>query len=157
MNRTLTWTGRAQNIGKIHGEPNLDADSWACYIFASEQPEIKSHAAAKRALSPYESLELASAETPVTGKSPVKLTAERQPGRDVVQDRESAGINMPARSLNPQYACAGVASEQEADVPIYLSRTNWSDDHVACYPNTRHEKPHRQCNRVQGEVPRVPR
>jgi hypothetical protein len=118
MNKTLTRTGRVQNIGEVHGEPNLDADSWARYIFASEQPEIKSHAAAKRPLPPYESLELASAEIPVTGKSPVKLTAQRQPGREVVQDRESAGINMPARSLNPQYASAGVASEQEADVPI---------------------------------------
>jgi hypothetical protein len=53
MTRPWTSGGPVQYIGEIHGEPNLDTDPWARYVFASEQTEIESHAIAKRVFSPH--------------------------------------------------------------------------------------------------------
>jgi hypothetical protein len=51
--------GLVGNIGKIHGQPNLDADPWARIVFSLEQTEIEIHAIAKRVLSAHQDLELA--------------------------------------------------------------------------------------------------
>ncbi len=116
MTRTGTSDGSAPNIGKIDREPDLAADAWACNVFASEQAESKTHTVAERVLSAYHDLELASAQIPVIAKPAVKLTTQRQPGREVVQDRKAAGEHMAARGCDPQHARAGVTGEQVAYV-----------------------------------------
>src|SRR5947209_11938256 len=107
-----------QNVGEIHGEPDLAADSGARNIFAPEHAEIEGHAVAKCVLTANQSLELASAQIPVSGKPSVNLAAERQPRSEVVQDRETSRVNVATCALYAHHAGAGVASEQVAEVPI---------------------------------------
>jgi hypothetical protein len=128
VTRTGTSDGSAPNIGKIDREPDLAADAWACNVFASEQAESKTHTVAERVLSAYHDLELASAQIPVIAKPAVKLTTQRQPGREVVQDRKAAGVHMAARGCNPQHARAGITREharkrkrQRAGPPRYFA------------------------------------
>jgi hypothetical protein len=116
VTRTGTSDGSAPNIGKIDREPDLAADAWACNVFASEQADSKTHAVAERVLSADQDLELASARIPVIAKPAVTFTTQRQPGREVVQDRKAAGVHMAARGCNPQHARAGITGEQVAYV-----------------------------------------
>lgn len=68
--------GRVQNIGEIHREPYLAANPWARDVFASEHTEIQSHAVTNRVLAPYQSLQLASAQVPITRETAVHLAAQ---------------------------------------------------------------------------------
>ena len=49
-----------ENIGKIHGEPNLASNAGTRDIFASEQPEIQRQTAANGVLPAGHHLELTS-------------------------------------------------------------------------------------------------
>src|SRR5712692_1271451 len=100
VTRTGASDGSVPNIGKIDREPNLAADAWACNVFASEQTERKTQAAAERVLSANQDLELASAQIPVIGKPSVNPAAERQPGSEVVQDRETSRVDVAPCALD---------------------------------------------------------
>src|SRR6266436_2102632 len=109
--------GRMQNFWEIHRESDLAAEPGARNIFAPEHAEIESHAIANCVLTANQSLELASAQIAVFGKASVDLGAERQPGSEVVQDRETSRVNVAPCALYAHRAGAGVTSEQVAEVP----------------------------------------
>jgi len=108
-----------QKVGEIDGEPDLAAEPRARNIFAPEHAEIESHAVANCVLTANQSLELASAQIPVIGKSSIKLAAERQPGSEVVQDRETSREDVPPCALDAHRTGAGVTSEQITEVHIH--------------------------------------
>src|SRR6266481_7261739 len=101
-----------QNVGEIHRESDLAAEPGARNIFAPEHAEIESHAVANYVLTANQSLELASAQIAVIGKASVDLGAERQPGSEVVQDRETSRVNVAPGALYADRTGAGVTSEQ---------------------------------------------
>src|SRR5882724_1606794 len=107
-----------QNVGEIHGEPDLAAEPGACNIFASEHAEIERHAVANCVLTANQSLELALAQIPVIGEPTVDLAAERQPASEVMQDRETSCVNVATRALDAHRTGARVAGEQVAQVPV---------------------------------------
>jgi hypothetical protein len=118
LNRTPVGGGRMQDIGEIHGEADLAPDPRARDIFASEQTKAESQAVSDRVLAPNQDLKLALAQAPVARKTAVDLASQRQPGIDIVQEREAAGVNVAARVLSPQHASASVPGKQEPDVSI---------------------------------------
>ena len=89
-----------QNGREINGKSELGADAGAGYIFASEHAEVKSQAIANSVLAADKNLELAPAQTSVSGETSVKFGAEREPGREVMENRQTPGVDMPARTLD---------------------------------------------------------
>jgi len=98
----------AEDIGKIHGEPDLSTDPRARDILAAENTEIKANAAPNEILAAGHSLELASAESPIIRVPAVKLATECEPAREIVQQRNTSCVNMTPPGLYSQITRAGV-------------------------------------------------
>jgi hypothetical protein len=107
-----------QNGREIHGESKLGADAGTGYIFASEYAEVKSEAIANFALATDKNLELASAEIAIGGEPSVNLGAEGEPRREVVEKRETPGVDVAARALYAEGTGTGVACKQIAEIDI---------------------------------------
>src|SRR5438309_2157250 len=110
-------SGFAENIGKIHGKPDLGAERRARNILAAKDAEVKSQTRADLVLTSSQDLELGLPQLASVCIPTVHLAAQCEPVREVVQEGESSRIDVASRALNAQRACTAVPGKQVAKVP----------------------------------------
>src|SRR5579863_9751742 len=92
---------------KVDGKTDLTADAWACNVSASEQTETEVESVADMVLATSHGLKLASAQIPVFRIGTEDLGSERELRGEVVEHRQSAGVDLAAGVLGSEHTCAG--------------------------------------------------
>ena len=81
---------RLKSLREIHRKSCLKADPRARLVFAAKRGESQCHALMDQVLPADQYLELALAQISVLGVPAIDLGAKRQPGGEVVQEREAS-------------------------------------------------------------------
>ena len=103
---------------EIYFKADLTANRGAGDVSAAEDCERDSHAIVELVLTTCEALDLVFAEALVISHGAVGLNAEGDTRIEVVQQGDTAGVDVTTGSLNTNDSGAGVPGKKEAEVGV---------------------------------------